>query len=494
LVFHRGEIKTLLAWYKTLPAAYMDDNPFLCLQFGLAFALNGHWVEAERLLGQVEAANLAGADSAEMENLVVLSFMIASHRQDVAALQAIIEKAAQEPKPTPSTKTILGLIHFLLGDYETTSRLLGEAQVAAEEQEDWATAFNALLQHCRMRVYMGHLRESHRLSLLALERSDLVEKGLISQVSLAYSVLGRIYIEWDEPEKAFEYLKKAVEASERSGFRTGMLSSNMIMQAEVYDAQGELAAVQEAAEQALIFAARHDPPAEVEWLKTYQARLWLNEGNLVAAVDWLEKLEQMQRERPLPVSMFYPSQIRPVTKARILLSQRKTAEAIGILTTLTAERPMLLTVEAFALLALARQANGDSVNALLALEQTLAMAEPEKRIRLLLNLGRPMFHLLESFYNQRPKDDPLRPFVRLVLERFPDEPGSAAQVEPLTDRELDILGLIVAGHSNQEIADSLVLALSTVKWYINALYGKLQVKSRSQAISKAHELGIASSR
>jgi LuxR family maltose regulon positive regulatory protein len=105
-----------------------------------------------------------------------------------------------------------------------------------------------------------------------------------------------------------------------------------------------------------------------------------------------------------------------------------------------------------------------------------------------------MFHLLESFYNQRPKDDLLRPFVRLVLERFPDEPGSAAQVEPLTDRELDILGLIVAGHSNQEIADSLVLALSTVKWYINALYGKLQVKSRSQAISKAHELGIASSR
>jgi LuxR family maltose regulon positive regulatory protein len=77
-----------------------------------------------------------------------------------------------------------------------------------------------------------------------------------------------------------------------------------------------------------------------------------------------------------------------------------------------------------------------------------------------------------------------------LLERFPNEPTSVVNIEPLSDRELDILGLIVAGHSNQEIADSLVLALSTVKWYINALYGKLQVKSRSQAIAKAYELGI----
>jgi DNA-binding CsgD family transcriptional regulator len=55
---------------------------------------------------------------------------------------------------------------------------------------------------------------------------------------------------------------------------------------------------------------------------------------------------------------------------------------------------------------------------------------------------------------------------------------------------LEILGLIMAGHSNQEIADTLFLALSTVKWYINVIYGKLQVKTRSQAIAKAHDLGL----
>ena len=62
--------------------------------------------------------------------------------------------------------------------------------------------------------------------------------------------------------------------------------------------------------------------------------------------------------------------------------------------------------------------------------------------------------------------------------------------DPLSEREVEVLQLIVAGRSNKEIADELVLAVSTVKWYINALYGKLHVKSRSQAIARAHELDL----
>jgi len=53
-----------------------------------------------------------------------------------------------------------------------------------------------------------------------------------------------------------------------------------------------------------------------------------------------------------------------------------------------------------------------------------------------------------------------------------------------------VLRLIVAGHSNEEIAQTLTIALSTVKWYINTLYGKLHVKTRSQAIARTHELKL----
>jgi LuxR family maltose regulon positive regulatory protein len=69
-------------------------------------------------------------------------------------------------------------------------------------------------------------------------------------------------------------------------------------------------------------------------------------------------------------------------------------------------------------------------------------------------------------------------------------PQSSALVEPLTDRELDILRLIAEGYSNQAIADTLIIAVSTVKRHINNIYGKLDVQSRTQALMRARELHI----
>ena len=63
-------------------------------------------------------------------------------------------------------------------------------------------------------------------------------------------------------------------------------------------------------------------------------------------------------------------------------------------------------------------------------------------------------------------------------------------VEPLSDRELDILRLIAAGHSNREIAQKLVVALSTIKWHVNNIYAKLDAHSRTRAVARAAELGL----
>ena len=69
-------------------------------------------------------------------------------------------------------------------------------------------------------------------------------------------------------------------------------------------------------------------------------------------------------------------------------------------------------------------------------------------------------------------------------------PGAYSAEHALSERELEVLRLIVAGYSNHEIADRLVIAVSTVKWYVNAIYGKLQVESRTRAIARARELDI----
>ena len=146
----------------------------------------------------------------------------------------------------------------------------------------------------------------------------------------------------------------------------------------------------------------------------------------------------------------------------------------------------LLTVEVAALLAMARQAHGDGVNALLALEQALTLAEAENRVRAFLDLGAPMAKLLARFCEAHPDHG----YAQKLLSAFPAPTDSPSSIEVLSERELEVLRLIAAGHSNEEIAQALTIAISTVKWYVNTLYGKLHVKTRSQAIARAHSLKL----
>jgi LuxR family maltose regulon positive regulatory protein len=91
---------------------------------------------------------------------------------------------------------------------------------------------------------------------------------------------------------------------------------------------------------------------------------------------------------------------------------------------------------------------------------------------------------------------PLSVYIQLLLAAFNEPHRSSrdaqhpALVEPLSARELEVLRLIAQGQSNQEIAESLVVALSTVKKHINGVYGKLGVRSRTQALARARELGL----
>lgn len=69
-------------------------------------------------------------------------------------------------------------------------------------------------------------------------------------------------------------------------------------------------------------------------------------------------------------------------------------------------------------------------------------------------------------------------------------PRSSALVETLNIRELKILRLLAVGFSNREIAEQLMIAVNTVKWYLQEIYGKLDVDSRTQALVRAGALGL----
>jgi LuxR family maltose regulon positive regulatory protein len=164
-------------------------------------------------------------------------------------------------------------------------------------------------------------------------------------------------------------------------------------------------------------------------------------------------------------------------------------------------------IEILALQAIAFQAQGDAGRALAALEQALTLAEPEGYVRLFVDEGPPMARLLKALSRQQAAvsqdylDRLLAAFDGATKDGRPrakvgDQPFTAhgspspVLIEPLSERELEVLGLIAQGLTNREVAARLFLTLNTVKVHTRNIYGKLDVHSRTEAVARARNLGL----
>jgi LuxR family maltose regulon positive regulatory protein len=149
-----------------------------------------------------------------------------------------------------------------------------------------------------------------------------------------------------------------------------------------------------------------------------------------------------------------------------------------------------------------------SAEAFAALDQALTLAEPQGYVRTFVDEGEPLRLLLQRMKAEG-RSPSMNDYMNKLLAAFATPEGQSAKVhpfdiaqdkpssfnlqppvEPLRDRELEVLSLIAEGRSNQEIADKLILGLSTVKTHVNNLFRKLDVSSRTQAIARARELGL----
>lgn len=122
------------------------------------------------------------------------------------------------------------------------------------------------------------------------------------------------------------------------------------------------------------------------------------------------------------------------------------------------------------------------------LEHALRLAEPEGYVRLFMDLGRPMGQLLQEARRRQV----MTPYVDTLLQAFGVSavPGGPGLPEPLSPRELDVIRLVAAGLTNEEIAGELFISPETVKKHTGNIYGKLGVGNRTEAAARARELGI----
>jgi LuxR family maltose regulon positive regulatory protein len=218
------------------------------------------------------------------------------------------------------------------------------------------------------------------------------------------------------------------------------------------------------------------------WLDDCRLRLWLTTGQQDEVVYWIETCGLGLDE---PFSYHYD--LHHINLARALVAVERLDEALGLLgRLLVAVETAVWHHEAIKILilqALAHQAKGDQEEALSALARALVLAEPGGYVRSFVDEGESMAKLLRETAVAYPSG-----YAGKLLTAW--GVNNAALIEPLSQRELEVLQLLAEGLSNKAIAQALIIAASTVKKHLKNIYQKLNVHSRTEAIARAHEWGI----
>jgi LuxR family maltose regulon positive regulatory protein len=305
-------------------------------------------------------------------------------------------------------------------------------------------------------------------------------------------------------EAAAEHLQKGEQLGEQPAFppwyRHWLCAHIRIMGAE-----GNYKEITEMLSEAEGLYYRHPIPV-VRPLTALIARTQLAQGKLTEALQWAHE-QRLSVEDDLS----YLREFEHITLARLLIARYKndhddthireaTAFLERLLKAAEAGGRIASVIEILMLQALAFEAQEDISSAMAPLERALTLAEPEGYFRIFVSEGPPVAHLLYEALSREIAQD----YVQRLLRAFPvgePEKAEAPQIhgpdseliEPLSEREIEVLQLIAEGLTNQEISTRLYLSLNTVKAHTRNIYGKLGVNNRTQAGARARALGLLSS-
>jgi LuxR family maltose regulon positive regulatory protein len=243
-------------------------------------------------------------------------------------------------------------------------------------------------------------------------------------------------------------------------------------------------------------------PLDLGSLALYQILLWVAQNDFQAITQWehshdSEWRSQIGRARDTLTIVLARARIARYYRQRDDSALGQARALIEPALEQAQVSGLMLNATHFLILdALARYAQKDTTAAIHILKRALALAEPENYVRSFFDLGKPMQELLSLSVERQALDEPhLRAYASELLSHFgTDAPINSSQldalIEPLTERELEVLRLIAQGLSNNEISERLFLALSTVKGHTQIIFEKLDVQRRTEAVARARELGL----
>jgi LuxR family maltose regulon positive regulatory protein len=483
----RGAVAPVLNWLASLPTTVLDAWPSLWTSYASVLLVTGQTTVVEQKLQAAEAALQDAAPDDKNKDLVgriaAIRATAAVNQTQVETIIAQSRRALEYLHPNNlafRTSTIwkLGYAYHLQGDRAAASQAY--AEVISIGKASGNVVFTLMAT-----IGLGGLQESDNQLGVAEQTYRGVLKLFGDQplpfASEAHLGLARILYEWNDLDTAQRHAQQSIELARQIENTDRVIVSEVFL-ARVKLAQGDAAGAASILAKASQSARQHNFVNRISEVSALHVLTLLRQGNLAAAA-------QLAQTHELPIS-----------QARVHLAEGDTSTALALLEPLRrhaeAKGWQDERLKVMVLQAVAHQADGEKDKAVQLLGEALALAEPGGFIRLFVDEGAPMAHLLSEAAAQGIMPD----YTSKLLAVFDAETQrsedrsylSRAQplIEPLSQRELEVLQLIAQGLSNREIGERLFLALSSVKGHNLNIFGKLQVQRRTEAVARARELGL----
>jgi len=506
-VIARGQIKTLLSWISAFPEEAIKSRPRLLMHQGWIVFLSGKVKIASQILQEAKRA-LTSMPEGSNKNLLRgrLSAMLATitvlTRDIYGAIAEAREALANLPKDElifrARATRVLGVTYMFLGDMEQALETLTQAKILALDGKNQFLASEILSQIGAVRKHQGQLSlafEAYQKILDLYEHPETAPPACLGYVGLA-----EIALERNNLQEAETYLNTGIELCLKGNIGYALQPAYLVGGLLHYALGDETGARKTIQKGEGLSRAGGGSLESILGLAWFQTRLYLLFGELVKAREWASGvlLPNGGSFDEMPVLL---EEMQQSLLARVHLKSGEFEKVFEICERISPQAEtggrLARVIELNLFMAIALWNLGQPDEALTALEKCLALAEPGGFVRLFLETGGTAIGL----FRKAQAEGEHREYVsRLLAAIDGQQPGAGKDtvrvpsqeglIEPLTERELEVLRLMCAGYSNQRIADEMIVSVNTIKKHTSNIYGKLGVGNRAQAVLRAREIEL----
>jgi LuxR family maltose regulon positive regulatory protein len=512
LIWRYGEVITVQRWIEQIPPDLVRRHPRLCLIYVWLFLLQGSQTDMEIWLDAAASVPAETAPFIEIDpyqrsshtstvhsQISALRVLVSGLRGDTDQTLALCQQAYMHLTPEDRVHQAIiqnaeGLALYAQGQAEPACAcFLAASQNMLRGGVDSSVP---ILLDCAARALLiqGKLHEAWQVVQQVIHLRSTPDGPILPNACYAYATSASILAEWNDLDGALEAIARGIAQGEQTG-NTDFLCDGYPILMSVSLARGSLLEAEAALARAEEVVQKRDIVLKYIQVATMRASLWLAQGRLEEVARWQEKRQQ-QKQPPPPLF----AEMQALIDARYALLTQQPQKALAILD------PLLSAAEAgkrgdrvlkiLLLQTLAYQAL-KSEQARACLERLLPLAEREGYLRLFLDTGIPPDRLFAHLPGHLRTSMAVRAVLRAwrqpsLTTTLPSHEERLVQplLEPLSPREREVLCCIASGASNQEIAETLVIAPNTVKRHIGHILAKLGVSNRTQALVQARKIGL----